>query len=201
MLLAFARMIVHLPPLYQLLLALLVLISAFYDIRWRRIPNWVTLPGWVVGFALNAFVDPIGYYLTDQPVADHWRGLQFALFGFLAAMLVYFPLYLLRGMGAGDVKLMAAIGALVGWRDWLVIFIFSGILGGLVALVLMIGKGRVRRTLFNTGIIVWEMAHFRAPHLKRSEFDIADPRAFTLPHGAVIFLGALLFLGLHTIRP
>jgi prepilin peptidase CpaA len=194
-------MLVRLLPLYQLLLALIVVIAGYYDIRWRRIPNWLTLPAWIVGFALNAFVDPVGHFLTDQPVADHWRGLLYALGGFLAAMIVYFPLYLLRGMGAGDVKLMAAIGALVGWRDWIAIFILSGILGGVVALVLMIGKGRVRRTLFNTGFVAWEMAHFRAPHLKRSEFDISDPRAFTLPHGAVIFLGVVLFLGLHALIP
>jgi prepilin peptidase CpaA len=179
-----------LPPFLRFVLAAIVIVAAYFDIRWRRIPNWLTLPSFLLAFALSAF-------LADFPM----RGVRHAALGLLAAMIVYLPLYLLRGMGAGDVKLMAAIGALVGWRDWLAIFILSSIVGGILAIALMIGKGRVRRTFANTGHIVWEMVHLRAPHLKSAEFDVSNPRAFTLPHGAVIALGSLLFLGLHVLFP
>jgi prepilin peptidase CpaA len=140
----------------------------------------------IVGFALNAFLEP--------PV---WHGLGDAGLGVALALLFNFPLYLLHARGAGDVKLLAAIGALVGWRDWLAIFILSGILGGVLAVILMLAKGRFRKTLWNTAAIISEMVHFRAPHLKSEEFDVNSPLSFRLPQGAVIALGCCALLGLH----
>ncbi|MCL5743868.1 MAG: prepilin peptidase [Acidobacteria bacterium] len=170
------------PLIIKVLLAARVLAAGIYDIRYRRIPNWLVLTGLLAGLALNGFL-------------FGWGGLRMSLVGFAVAFAVYFPLWILRGMGAGDVKLMAAVGALVGWHAWLVIFILTGLLGGVIAIVLMLAKGRVRKTLWNTGYIVYEMAHFRSPHFRDPELDIKDPRAVTLPHGAVIALGCLAFLG------
>jgi prepilin peptidase CpaA len=175
-----------LPWTVQLLLAAVVLVASYYDIRYRRIPNWLTLPCVIVGFALNAFLEP--------PV---WHGLGDAGLAVALALLFNFPLYLLHARGAGDVKLLAAIGALVGWRDWVAIFILSGILGGLLAVVLMLAKGRFRKTLWNTASIISEMVHFRAPHLKSEEFDVNSPLSFRLPQGAVIALGCCVLLGLQ----
>ncbi|MGA2435386.1 MAG: A24 family peptidase [Bryobacteraceae bacterium] len=172
------------PPIIQVIVGLLVLVAGIYDILWRRIPNWLVMPGFLIGIVLNTFI-----HFDD---GHRWD----AAFGFALAMATYLPLYLLRGMGAGDVKLAAAIGALVGWQAWIVIFILSGLLGGVLAIILMIVKGRARKTFSNLGYIVWEMAHFRPPHLGNEELDIANPRAMTLPHGAVIALGTLLFLGM-----
>jgi prepilin peptidase CpaA len=175
-----------LPWTVQLLLAVVVVVASYYDIRYRRIPNWLTLPCVIVGFALNAFLEP--------PL---WHGLGDAGLGVALALLFNFPLYLLHARGAGDVKLLAAIGALVGWRDWLAIFILSGILGGVLAVILMLAKGRFRKTLWNTASIVSEMVHFRAPHLKSEEFDVNSPLSFRLPQGAIIALGCCALLGLH----
>ena len=74
----------------------MVAIAAVYDIRFRRIPNWLVLTGLVLGLGLNTFL-------------FRWPGARASLLGIGLAFLIYFPLYLLRGMGAGDVKLMAAI--------------------------------------------------------------------------------------------
>jgi prepilin peptidase CpaA len=83
----------------KVVLLALVLTAAFYDLRWRRIPNWLVLAGVLLGFGLNGF-------LSGAPL----RGLLQALLGFGLASLVYFPLYVIRAMGAGDVKLMMAVG-------------------------------------------------------------------------------------------
>src|SRR6202142_3569239 len=182
MLLQIQAILQPLPWPVQFLLLALVLVSGYYDIRYRRIPNWLTLPGVIVGFALNAFL--------GQTV---WRGLGDAGLAVGLALLINFPLYLLHARGAGDVKMLAAVGALVGWRDWVAIFILSGILGGVLALILMLGAGRFRKTLRNVGSIVGEMLHFRAPHLKSEEFDVKSPLSFRLPQGAVIALGCCLF--------
>jgi prepilin peptidase CpaA len=169
-------------PLVQVLVAVLVLVAGTYDILYRRIPNWLVLPCWLVGFAVNAA-------LTG------WMGLKTAAFGFGLAMLVYFPLYMLRGMGAGDVKLMAAIGALVGPVAWFLIFLSSSIVGGVVALVIMLTFKRFRKTLRNLALILWDLMHFRAPYHRDEELSVDSPKAFRLPHGAVIALGVIVFLG------
>lgn len=179
-----------LSPAVRIVLALVVLIAGYYDIRWRRIPNWLTLSSALIGFALNAF-------LANTP----WDGLKFALWGFLLATLINFPLYALHARGAGDVKLLAAVGALVGLKDWLAIFVISGLLGGVLAIALMLGAGRFRRTLWNTGYIVSELAHLRPPHMQRQELDINSPISFRLPQGAVIALGCYAFVGLHVLMP
>jgi prepilin peptidase CpaA len=179
-------MLERLAPAAQILLAFAVLIAGYYDIRWRRIPNWLTLPTALVGFALNSF-------LFGLP------GLKNAFFGFVLALLINFPLYALRARGAGDVKLLAAIGALVGWRDWIGIFIFSGLLGGVLAVALMLFKGRFRKTLWNTGYIMAEIVHLRAPHMRSEELDVTSPVSFRLPQGAVIALGCYAFLGFHAL--
>jgi prepilin peptidase CpaA len=185
-----------LAPTIRVLVAAVVLIAGYYDIRYRRIPNWLVLPALLVGFLFNAvvgFIDQSGTFVYGL------AGLKHAALGFGVALLIYFPMYLLRGMGAGDVKMMAALGALLGWQYWLIVFVLTAVLGLVLALVLMLTRGRFRKTLWNTGYLVWEIVHFRAPHLKHEELDISNPGAFTLPHGAVIALGTMLLLGLVSI--
>lgn len=171
-----------LPPILQLLVAAVALVAGVYDILYRRIPNWLVLPALLVAFLLNGFL-----YLGD--------GLLRSALGMGLALLIYFPLYLLRGMGAGDVKLMAALGALVGPANWLFIFIVSALLGGILAVLLTLARGRFRKTMRNVGFMLWEMAHLRPPHLRSEELDIKSPKAVKLPHGGVIALGCLAYLG------
>lgn len=173
---------VPLPVILKVLLAALVVGAGVYDVLWRRIPNWLVLPGLLLGLALNAS-------LSGAP------GLKQAAIGVGLAFLIYFPMYLMGGMGAGDVKLMAAVAAIAGWRNWLLIFIFSAILGGVIALAIVLTKGRFRQTLWNLGLIVWQLGRLRSPRQASDELDIRSPKAATMPHGAVVALGCLFFLG------
>lgn len=176
------------PLILQLVLAAVALVAGVWDLRTRRIPNWLVLTGLLLGFLLNGFL-----FLGP--------GLLRAAAGFGLALLIYFPMYLLRGMGAGDVKLMAALGAIAGWQLWLGIFLLSGILGGVLAVLLTLAKGRLRTTLWNVGFIVSELSHLRAPHLTRAELDVENPKAVTLPHGTVIALGVVVLLVLIRLVP
>jgi len=110
------------------------------------------------------------------------------------AFLVYFPLYLLRGMGAGDVKLMAAVGALMGPVNWFWIFVISNILGGVAAIVLLLMKGGLWRTLSNLLYMLKELMLLRPPYLRREELDLASARSVKMPHGVAIAMGSLIFL-------
>src|ERR1700722_10475408 len=128
------------PVVFQVVLVLMVTIAAVYDIRFRRIPNWLVLTGLVLGLGLNTFL-------------LRWSGARASLLGIGLAFLIYFPLYLLRGMGAGDVKLMAAIGAIVGAANWFGIFIVSALLGGIAAILLLLSRGKLLNSLWNVGYL------------------------------------------------
>src|SRR5262252_7431233 len=118
----------------------IVLVAAAFDVRYRRIPNWVSASGILLGFGLNG-------------ITHRAAGLAFTFEGLALAFGVYLVMYLLHAVGAGDVKLMSAVGALVGWRDWLDIFLITAIFGGVVAVVVSVVQGRLKKTLGNLGFI------------------------------------------------
>src|SRR5437870_12983718 len=104
----------------EIVLVALVAVAAWSDLRTRRIPNWITVPGAVMGFALQ-----ISY-----------RGLPGAIASLEGAALglgIFIALYVAAGMGAGDVKLFGAVGALVGPQSLILVFVLTGLLGGMVA--------------------------------------------------------------------
>ncbi len=123
----------------QILLGILVAIAAVFDIRFRRIPNWLVLAGIVAGCIWNVYSS--GFTGLGRSAAG--LGLGFAL---------YFPLYLIRARGAGDVKLLAAVGAITGPANCLWIFLTTAIVGGIIAVVLLLFHGRLRKTLFNLSL-------------------------------------------------
>ncbi|MBZ5581126.1 MAG: A24 family peptidase [Acidobacteriia bacterium] len=178
-------MTLSLPPRgIEVVLLTLLIGAALYDIRYRRIPNWLTVGGVAIGVALNAFLGP--------PVG----GWPFAVKGMVLGFGAYFLLYALHAMGAGDVKLMAAVGALVGWQNWVGIFMLTAIMGGMAALILAVARKRLGNTLWNVGFILTEMKSGRPAYLGKEELDVKSRKSLGLPHGAVIAMATICFLGL-----
>jgi prepilin peptidase CpaA len=165
-------------------LVALVMAAGVLDLRMRRIPNWLTGSGIALGLALNG--------LQRGP----WRGLRFSLAGMLLALGVYLLLYALRAMGAGDGKLMAAVGALTGWQNWFGIFLITSILGGVAALFFALARGRLKKTLWNVGFVLAEMKKGRPAYLANEELDVRGAKGLRLPHGAVIAAATLIYLSL-----
>jgi len=162
-------------------LAALVIAAAVFDLRTRRIPNWLCAAGLLCGFAC-------------QIALFRWAGAREAALGAGLALLIYLPLFALRAVGGGDVKLMAAVGSIAGPKAWIAIFLATAIVGGAMALVMIAVQGRLRRTLRNVGVLLTELAHLRAPHRAEPELDVAGDRGLRLPHGCAIALGTLLYL-------
>ena len=171
-----------LPFTLKALLATTAVIAGLYDLRYRRIPNRLNFSAALLGLALNAFF-------------FHWTGLVNALLGVGVALLVYFPLYLLRGMGAGDVKLMMAMGAIVGPSSWFQIFVVTALCGGFFALCLVVLKRRLQDTILNCYLLLTEMCHLRAPHLSSSQLDVGSSAGLRMPHGVSIAVGSMAVLG------
>jgi prepilin peptidase CpaA len=163
----------------QILLGTLVIVAAVFDFRTRRIPNWLCAAGLVLGF-------------VGQSTRE-------AALGAGLALLIYIPLFALRAVGGGDVKLMAAVGAIAGPSAWIAIFLITAMAGGAMALVMIAVKGRFRRTLRNVGVLLTEAAHLRAPYRAEPELDVSSGQGLRLPHGCAIAAGTLLYLAYSTI--
>lgn len=175
------------PVILTISLFCVVATAAVYDLRYRRIPNWISLSGVVLGFGCNTLLFSSA-------------GVRGAALGLLCAAVVYVPLYLVRGMGAGDVKLMAAVGAIAGPKGWFEIFLATALIGGVASVAVIATNRRVQQTLWNMGVIVTELLHFRAPVIRDSRLDLRHRDALGLPHGAAIAAGSLLFVLFNTSR-
>ncbi len=116
-------------------------IASWIDLRSRRVPNLLTMPLACAGLLLAA-TGTSGLTVTD------------ALFGCAVGLGVMLPLHILGGTGAGDVKLMAAFGALLGPAGVLGAFVRMAIIGGVIALGVAMHRGRLRETLNGTALLV-----------------------------------------------
>jgi prepilin peptidase CpaA len=169
------------PEVIKIALIGLTGIAAITDLYSRRIPNALVVAGFAAGIALNSWL--MG-----------WSGLWHSLAGFGLALLLYVLLFLIRAMGGGDVKLMAAAGSILGPREWFTLFIFASLAGGMMAIGMMMARNAFGSSFRNLAHIAKELAHFRAPYKTQPQLDIANARALTMPHGVAIAIGAVLLL-------
>ena len=101
---------------------------------------------------------------------------------------------MLRAMGGGDVKLMAAAGAIIGPGEWFTLFIFASVAGGADSSRHVACAKRIGRGILEDDAHFKELAHFRAPYKSQPDLDISSPQALTMPHGVAIAVGAVLLL-------
>jgi prepilin peptidase CpaA len=157
-----------------LLLPLAVLIT-YYDVRYRRIPNPFVFATLASGVAINVIFGGLS-------------GLYDSLGGCALAFGLMFMLHVFGAMGAGDVKLFAAIGAVTGAHLVLPTFLVVVLTGGVLAMVSIIRSGRVVTTMNRVLQILvgllpgWEMPRFAVP----------TDRTHTIPYGVAITIGSII---------
>jgi len=154
----------------------LAVVAAVIDVRQHRIPNWLTYPAIAMGVLLRWFF-------------FGWRGLGSALAGCALAGGVVFLFYLVRAMGAGDVKLLAAIGSLVGPSNAVVVLAATAISGGVLALLYVVFRRRVGATLRNVGSVL--TFHSWNGLKAHPELNLDNPSALRMPYGLAIATGTL----------
>lgn len=152
-----------------------VLIAAYTDCRWQRIFNWLTLPAVVVGWGLHAW-------------CDGWSGLGSSLLGFLAGFAVAFVIYQCQGIKGGDVKLIAAIGALGGIGCLGGALVGTALCGGVLSLAWALWHGTLGRTVRHVGLAM-RCALVPGLQLTRPLHQSYSP---PLPYGVAISAGTLL---------
>jgi len=163
-------------PIAALIFAL---VAGVTDLRWRRIPNWWTVPGSLVGFGLNV-------------AAYGWTGLKASLLGCLLGLLLLLPFFALRAIGGGDCKLVTAMGAFVGPGELLQLLLVAVLVNGVLALIFIVTKGRAWKTLKNMGVLLISLAQFRLPP---RGVTLDDPDAIKVPFGVAFTLAAAGILG------
>jgi prepilin peptidase CpaA len=156
---------------------LLSLVAGYTDLRWRRIPNWITVPGFFVGLGLNA-------------ARSGWAGSKTSLLGAGLGLLLLFPLVILRSLGAGDWKLAGAVGSFVGPGVLMDLLLASVFVAGVMAVVLVIYKGRVRETMRNLKHLIGSLATFRMPG---PEVSLDNPRSLKVPYGVALAFTVVLY--------
>ncbi len=155
----------------------LSLIAGWTDLRSRRIPNWLTVPGLAVGVVANT-------------VLGGWSGLKTSLLGALVGLAFLLPFVLLRSLGAGDWKLAIALGGFTGPALLMDLLIASVFVAGLMAVALIIFKGRVRQTLRNIGHILISLVTFRLPG---THVSLDNPESLKVPYGVALALTVVLY--------
>ena len=164
--------------------ALLLLLTAAVaiDIRRHRIPNTLSFGGVALGLGLQGWVAGA-------------NGLLAGASGLGVGLVIFLPFYLARGMGAGDVKFMAAVGAWLGPLWTFQAVLVGGVLGGVIALGMIAYQRSWHATSVNVSILMTKMSSVRTAF---SEFGSAGSLSSTcgvMPYAIPLAIGALAVLG------
>jgi prepilin peptidase CpaA len=157
-------------------------IAAVCDLKTRRIPNSLTFGAALVAIAVNG-------YLAG------WQGIGLSLAGWIVGLVLFFPFYALGGLGAGDVKLLAALGALVGPLTAVWVALFTSIAGGGMALGVALYSGYLRTAFVNLWCVViyWRLEGPRPV----PEMTLATNRGPRLAYAVPVLAGLMLTLWLR----
>lgn len=164
------------------LAATTALIACVTDVTSRRVPNVVTFGAALAGVAVHIMLSGT-------------RGALFAVIGWAVGLLLFLPLFALRGLGGGDVKLLAAFGAFVGPRLVVWAGLYGAIAGGVFAVALTVGRGVFGRTLGNLRFILtqWRLAGV-APV---DGFTLDNSASVRLPYALPLACGLVVALWLQ----
>ena len=161
-----------------LLLPVAVVIT-YYDVRYRRIPNFMVIATLAGGVIISGLF-------------GGFNGVLASVAGCALAFALMFVLHVVGAMGAGDVKLFAAIGSVVGLALVLQTFVVVTATGGVIAVYSMIRAGTVRSSLHNVLMIFISFL----PGWKMPRVTVPIDRRYTVPYGVAITFGSLISLAI-----
>lgn len=160
--------------------AVVLVIAAVIDGRQLRVPNWLTFP-----FALSG--------LAAGAILGGGDGVLSSAEGLVLGLVLLLPLYAIGGMGAGDVKLLAGVGAWIGPAPTLGAFVATTAVGGLMALVMVLRSGRWAWHLARFQLIAHEVLTVRDPVALSAMAAERKPTMLLLPYGIPMAVGSILY--------
>jgi len=160
------------------LVAVTLVVAAVIDGLYLKVPNWLTIPmiasGLVFSFAVAG-----------------WQGLGWSLLGTIVGLILLLIVYSIGGMGAGDVKLLAGIGAWMHVEHTFWIFIATTVVGGIMALIMIAASGRWKKHIGQMKMITQEIVEVRDPEALFAIAKERKPRMMLLPYGVPMTIAAL----------
>jgi prepilin peptidase CpaA len=170
------------------MLMLLLAAAAVSDYRSHRIPNWLVLSGALFGVIYN----------TALPPSAH-DNILFPLAGLGLGLLLFLPLYLVRIMGAGDVKLLAMVGAFLGPGETFYVALATMVVGGVLAILFVLVRGTALR-MYRNLVSLFQLGFLSVAGGSKPDLQIgADMSAGKLPYGVPIAIGTIGYLALHQL--
>jgi prepilin peptidase CpaA len=164
---------------------IVLVVATFTDLRSRRIPNWLVFPFMLAGIVVSP-------WRQNWPSFGRfgWHGIGQSFAGFGVGLLVCGFFFWMGGMGAGDVKLCAAIGAWIGPSQLVLALVMTGLAGGVMVLAWAV-QGRFLNDLFaGTGDLLFGWGQ-RGMH-RDPEMVISNPLKRKMPYAPAIAIGTLL---------
>ncbi|HQX49072.1 MAG TPA: A24 family peptidase [Planctomycetaceae bacterium] len=156
----------------------ILILAAWIDGRELKVPNWITFPMILSGLVYSTCVGGLG-------------GLGAGVLGMCVGLLTLLPLYAVGGMGAGDVKLMAGIGAWLGWEITFAAFCVSTVVGALMAVVMVLWKRSMKHHYENFLLILSEWMVIKNPYELSRIAAKRKPTMMLLPYGIPICIGTI----------
>jgi prepilin peptidase CpaA len=173
-----------------MVLTVLLLLATREDVRSHRIPNKLVLVGVVLGLSLNGLLPAGSGFNSMIPGGLGWLA---AVKGLALGVAVLLPMYLLRAMGAGDVKLMGMVGAFLGPSDLIGVVLATFIAGGVMALVVALWSRQLMNMLQNIKLMLFggllKMNAGQLPVMDDLPVSVAK-----LPYAVAITAGTLGYL-------
>jgi prepilin peptidase CpaA len=156
--------------------------ACWFDVRTRRIPNWLTFPAAALG-------------LVAATVAHGGQGTVSSAGGFLVGLALFFPLFVMKGLGAGDVKLMGALGAWLGTSLVFGVAFYTSLAGGVLALGLIARHRHGREVARNLWLLLthWRVFGFRPLPSLTLETSTGPKLPYALPIGVGVALAYWLW--------
>jgi prepilin peptidase CpaA len=178
-------MILEPEVVYPAAASICAFIGSIFDVRSRRIPNFITGPAFLFG---------ILFHLTR----GGWREMLTAIAAGLICGVVFLIFYLAGGMGAGDVKLIAAVGCIAGLPNIAYILSLTAIAGGVMGIGLALSRGRLKETLSNvTALAAHHSQEGFKPH---PELNVLNTATLRLPYAVAIAAGCFMTLYLQAFQ-
>jgi prepilin peptidase CpaA len=170
---------------YFIIILLVTVLAAacVTDIRARKIPNLLTFP---------AIVTAMGYHVATTGL----QGFFFSAGGMMLGIALFIMLYMMGGMGAGDVKLMGAVGAALGPKGVFMATILTGIVGGIYAIIVLIKHTTVKTLIRRWGNPL-KTVFMKAQYIPVPESD--SEKKHSLHYGIAIACGTVLYIVMNIV--
>ncbi|MCA9064515.1 MAG: prepilin peptidase [Planctomycetaceae bacterium] len=158
--------------------SIILIVAAWIDGRELRVPNWITYPMVISGLIYSTWVGGL-------------TGFGGGIAGMIVGLLTLLPLYAVGGMGAGDVKLMAGVGAWLGWQTTLYAFCASTVVGAVMAVLMVLWRRSFHKHYDNFMMILSEWMIVKNPFRLSEIAAERKQRMLLLPYGIPICVGSI----------